>query len=165
MKRYLTLYIVFLFWGCYSSSFKQKANIPAINQRILINEELTFISPGENEYMLTVERMDSLHLEGSGKMRKNSISEWENYEGIIPIDSIEILCFSEKDVGKSLLINTAVLTLLVKGLQADAGPYNPTVELVYPPGADPAHIFMTGRLISTFWKVRHLVLLWEKHGK
>jgi len=32
------------------------------------------------------------------------------------------------------LINTAVITLLVKGLQAGEGPDNPTVELVYPPG-------------------------------
>ena len=101
MKRYLTLYIVFLFWGCYSSSFKQKANIPAINQRILINEELTFISPGENEYMLTVERMDSLHLEGSGKMRKNSISEWETTRESFLSTALRFYVLAKRMLGKA----------------------------------------------------------------
>ena len=90
MKIVLLLYITLLFLGCYSSAFQQKANIPAINQQILLEEDLNFITPGKKEYQLIVEQIDTLHVEGTGKMRQNSSAKWEDYKGAIPIDSIEI---------------------------------------------------------------------------
>jgi len=155
MKRFLILYIIIFFWGCYSSSFQQKANVPAINQRILNDEVLSFITPGKKEFKLTIKNIDSQYLEGSGKMRKNSVSQWKDYEGSIPIDSVNILSFSEKDGGKSLLINAVVLTLLVKGLQAIQGPNNPTVELVYP-GSSCPYIYS--------WRGNHYELEGEAFG-
>jgi len=156
MKKVLLLYIIIFFWGCYYSSYQQKANIPAINQRILKNETLFFMTPGKKEYNLVIGRMDSLTLEGFGKMRKNSVSQWEEFEGSVPIDSVDILSFSEKDGGKSLLINTVVLTLLVKGLQAKSGPPNPTVELVHPSGSSCPFIYS--------WQGNRYVLEGEAFG-
>jgi hypothetical protein len=77
--------------------------------------------------------MDSVHLEGSGRIKSNQQAKWEAFTGRVPLDSIELLSFSQSDFGKSLLINGIFLTLLVKGIQAGEGPDTPTFELVYPP--------------------------------
>jgi hypothetical protein len=125
--------MLIMLWACYPSSYKQKLNIPSINKQILTEEELTFMTPGKKEYQLIVLQMDSLTLEGSGRMRENYKSQWEDYQGSVPLDSIDMLIFREIDYGKSLLINTIAVTLLVKGLAAGEGPYKPTIEFIYPP--------------------------------
>jgi len=133
VKICLISLICLLYLGCYSSSYEQKANIPAVNQRLMENKVLNFLTPGGREYRLTVEKMDSLSLEGSGRMKNKQGTKWEKFEGEIPLDSVDLLTFKQTDHGKSLLINGVLLTLLIKGFSADDGPENPQVELVYPP--------------------------------
>ncbi len=135
MKICLILLICLLYWGCYSSSYLQEATHSAFNQRVLEDKILNFITPGGHEYQLVIERMDSLSLEGSGRIKKDEDAKWEKFSGEIPLDSIDLLSFSQSDPGKSFLINSVVLTLLIKGFMADDGPDNPQVELVYPRGS------------------------------
>ena len=134
MKNFNFYLCMTLFFGCYSSTMQQKANTAAINYQILTEEKLNFITRNKSEYLLTVQYMDDKILQGTGKKKQNADAGWEDFSGEVVIDSVDFIRFSEKDAGKSFLINGTVLPLLIKGMMAGEGPAQPTIEFVYPPG-------------------------------
>lgn len=113
----------------------------AINYQILTAKKLNFLTSDKSEYLLTVDYMDEKILKGNGKIKQNNDTGWQDFSGEVMIDSIDFLRFSETDAGKSLLINSTVLTILIKGLMTGEGPAQPTIQFVYPPGSSCPFIY------------------------
>ena len=141
MKKLYFISFILLILGCYRNTMQQEANRAAINHQILTAKKLNFLTLDTSEYRITVQYMDEKILRGKGEKKQNNDTGWQDFAGEVMIDSIDFLRFSEKDVGKSLFLNSAMLTVLIKGMMAGEGPAQPTIEFVYPPGSSCPFIY------------------------
>lgn len=142
MKKIMLIAICLVFSGCltlFHDTKIQKSNKAVINQRILEDEIVSFITKGEKEYRLKLTSLDSAFINGIGEMRKKNDETWTNFEGAVPLDSIDLLVFEESEYLASILVGGAALYTLSGYFDASRKPDgigNPSldVNVKYPPG-------------------------------
>ncbi len=119
--------------GCMTTSHYQLSNANVLNYALSKPYELRCMMINGNEYALEITHHDSSKVEGNGKTRKNTDSDWQPYKGSIPVDSIQYVEFKGQSFGKTVMIIGSAATLALLLAEASGGPDSPelTPNIIY----------------------------------
>jgi len=124
---------ILLISGCFSSRYNHEADITTINRSLFEKDPLHMIMKNGTEYIININKMDSLFIEGTGSVKKVDHFDWQEFSGKVVIDSIDLLQFTKFDFGKNIIVYGGAATLTIMGLLANEGPDQPDI---YQPGGE-----------------------------
>ena len=82
MRSFLKSIIIFsilILSGCFSSQYNQDADITTINNALFEEDLLHTIMNNGNEYIINIIKMDSLFIEGKGRVKEVDQSDWQSF--------------------------------------------------------------------------------------
>jgi hypothetical protein len=112
MKPLLILLLgifILLFFQCSSTSWQQRMNVHVVNQALVENDFVQLITNDGAEYLLQISFMDSSLLKGEGKYRQTLDSDWDNFYGELPVDSVNMVALKKSNFLKGLFKGSIIV--------------------------------------------------------
>jgi len=138
MKRIFGLPVIiylFLLLNCIGSHYYQKYSPNALNFEIVNCPSVQLVTFGGMEYNISILGMDSARISGEGKVKKPGTYAWSDFQGDIPLDSIDLIqYYREKDGLKTAVIFGSTVALLTYFSPLYGASDGLTAEIEYPSG-------------------------------
>ncbi len=142
--------------GCYSFSIYEDKTVEGLNQNILNNSQFHFITKNDSEYNIELQYIDSIYVKGTGQLRHTGNSNWQEFSGVVKLDSISLIEVKQRSWGKSILINSTAITLAIMHANANDGPDKPEMDVHTPSSGSCPFIYS--------WDGENYVLEGEAYG-